>query len=203
MAAETWSLKGSVVIACNCEYGCPCNFNALPSHGFCEGGWTWHVESGSRGTLTLDGLVFSLYCAWPGAIHEGGGAAVAFVDERADEQRRDAVGVLVTGEAGVGPWAVTGWTYELIGPVRAVRYDAEFAGLATRLKAGDLLELELEPIRNPVTGAEVHPSIVLPEGIVTSRADLGASRVFRLRDGVAYDHSGKYAAVGEFAYSAG
>ena len=21
---------------CNCSYGCPCQFNALPTHGFCE-----------------------------------------------------------------------------------------------------------------------------------------------------------------------
>jgi len=33
-----WSVSGNVVIACNCDYGCPCNFNALPSHGTCEGG---------------------------------------------------------------------------------------------------------------------------------------------------------------------
>jgi hypothetical protein len=201
MAGESWSLAGTVLIACNCEHGCPCNFNARPSHGFCEGGWTWIVERGRREELELDGLCFSLYCAWPGAIHEGGGKGVAFVDERADEARREAVATLVTGEAGVGPWAVTGWTYELIEPPRPVRFELELAGIETRLQVGDALELELEPIRNPVTQAEVHPSIVLPEGIVTSRADLGSSKVFRLRDGLAYDHSGKYGAVGEFDYA--
>jgi len=28
-----WDLEGTVVIACNCDYGCPCNFNALPTQG--------------------------------------------------------------------------------------------------------------------------------------------------------------------------
>jgi hypothetical protein len=37
--ATKWKLKGTVLIACNCDYGCPCNFNALPTHGHCEGGW--------------------------------------------------------------------------------------------------------------------------------------------------------------------
>jgi len=39
-----WELKGTVVIACNCDYGCPCNFNALPTQGKCEGSWTWHID---------------------------------------------------------------------------------------------------------------------------------------------------------------
>jgi hypothetical protein len=26
--------------ACNCDWGCPCQFNAKPTHGNCEGvGW--------------------------------------------------------------------------------------------------------------------------------------------------------------------
>ena len=42
-----WELKGTVIVACNCDYGCPCNFNALPTTGKCEGSWTWHVDRGA------------------------------------------------------------------------------------------------------------------------------------------------------------
>lgn len=38
-----WRINGHVIVSCNCDYGCPCNFNALPTKGKCEGGWTWHV----------------------------------------------------------------------------------------------------------------------------------------------------------------
>ena len=44
-------------------------------------------------------------------------------------------------------------------------------------------------------------AIVLPEGLVTKRADLGSSKVFRLDDAICFDHSGQYTAVGEFDYS--
>jgi len=47
MMAESWRLTGKVLVACNCDWGCPCNFNARPTTGKCEGGWTWHVEEGS------------------------------------------------------------------------------------------------------------------------------------------------------------
>ncbi len=29
----SWQLQGTVLVACNCDYGCPCNFNALPTTG--------------------------------------------------------------------------------------------------------------------------------------------------------------------------
>jgi hypothetical protein len=43
--------------------------------------------------------------------------------------------------------------------------------------------------------------IVLPEGLVLKRAALAASKVFRVGDGLDFDHSGQYAAFGRFAYS--
>jgi len=76
VTASTWTLKGTLMIACNCDYGCPCNVNGRPTAGKCEGGWTWHIESGSYGTTALDGLNFSIFADWPGAIHEGGGQAI-------------------------------------------------------------------------------------------------------------------------------
>src|SRR5688572_17933637 len=60
MTATPWHLRGHVVLACNCDFGCPCNFNALPTPGKCEGHWNWHVEEGSYGDTSLAGLTFSL-----------------------------------------------------------------------------------------------------------------------------------------------
>ena len=195
----TWNLKGMVLVACNCDYGCPCNFNARPTHGKCEGGWTWHVEQGSLEGVALDGLNFSVYANWPGAIHEGNGEALILVDERADDRQREAVATLVRGEIG-GPWGVLAWTWPTIHGPLAVPYEVELNGIATRIKAGNVVEVESSTIRNPVTGAEVHPSIVLPEGIIVKQADLGCSRIFRIHTGITMDHSGQYTAIGPFDY---
>ena len=35
---------------------------------------------------------------WPGAIHEGNGEAIAFVDENADEEQREALLKIMTGQ---------------------------------------------------------------------------------------------------------
>ncbi len=200
MGSVAWHARGTVLIACNCDFGCPCNFNAPPTKGFCEGGWTWHVEEGHFDGVRLDGVTFSVYVAWPGAIHEGGGTAIALVDERADEPARRAVETLVGGEAG-GPWGILGWTWQLVGGVRPVAYQLELADLATRLRAGDTVRLELAPITNPVTGAEAHPGLVLPEGLIVTEAALAKTSAFAVADGISFDHSGQYAALGPFDYS--
>jgi hypothetical protein len=196
---ERWSLRGTVLIACNCDWGCPCNFNALPTHGHCEGGWTWHVDEGRYGDVGLDGLNFSVFVQWPGAIHEGNGHALILVDEHADDSQGAAIDTLVGGEVG-GPWGVLGWTWPTVDGPHPVRYEFDVAGLETRLKAGDFVEVEVEPIMNPVSGAEVHPAVVLPEGIILKQADLGSSKLLRVANGIAYEHSGRYTAVGPFEY---
>ena len=196
----SWNVKGWVLVACNCDFGCPCNFNARPSHGKCEGGWTWHVEHGSFAGVSLQGLNFSVYANWPGAIHEGNGEAVVLVDERADDRQREAVATLVRGEVG-GPWGVLAWTWPTVHGPLAVPYEVEVNGVATRIKAGAALEVASTAIKNPVTGAETHPGIVLPEGIIVKQADLGCSTVFRVGEGISMEHPGQYTAFGPFDYA--
>jgi hypothetical protein len=71
----------------------------------------------------------------------------------------------------------------------------------SRAIIGDVVQLELTKIRNPVTRAEAHPEVLLPEGLVVKRGGLAASSVFLVRDELALNHSGQYAAFGRFQYS--
>jgi len=197
---ERWKLSGQVLVACNCDWGCPCNFNARPTKGKCEGGWSWHVEQGSFGDVPLDGLNLSVFVNWPGAIHEGDGEALILIDERADERQRAALQTLVGGKVG-GPWGVLGWTWPTVHGPYFVAYDLTFDGVRTHVRAGDALVVEDGPIRNPVSGAEAYPGVLLPQGIIVKRADLGASTRFRVSRGIEFDHTGQYLAVGAFEYA--
>jgi len=190
--ANSWHLNGKVLVACNCNWGCPCNFNAPPTSGKCEGGWSWHVEEGTFGDVRLDGLNFSVFVNWP----EG----VVLIDERADVAQRKAIETLVGGKVG-GPWGILGWTWPKVHGPYTVAYELTFDGVNTRISCGEYFEVNGGPIRNPVTGAESHPGVVLPEGIIFKRGDLGTSTLFRVSNGIKYDHSGKYLAVGPFEYT--
>jgi hypothetical protein len=197
--AESWTMSGTVLIACNCDYGCPCNFNALPTAGKCEGEWTWHAAEGAYDGTRLGGVTFTLAVNWPGAIHEGNGEGLLLVDDRADDAQRDAVHALVKGEAG-GPWGVLAWTWPTLHGPKAVRYELELNGIRSRVRASEEFELELEPIRNPVSGAEVTPGAVLPQGIVFKRGDFASSKRYRVPL-LGIDYAGKYTAVAPFEYA--
>jgi len=195
----TFHIVGDVLIACNCDWGCPCNFNARPSRGFCQGGWIWTIESGQVDGVTVGGLGVAVFAKWPGAIHEGGGRATCYIDARASDAQRAALTRVVRGELG-GPWGLFIKTYDLAAPVFAP-FDVHAAQHGSRAAIGNVVELELQTIRNPVTKADVHPEVVLPEGLVVKRGGLAASTVFRVKDQLGYDHSGQYAAFGRFEYS--
>lgn len=198
--ARPWNLKGTVLIACNCDYGCPCNFNALPTTGFCEGEWTWHIREGLFDGVKLDGVNFSLVVKWPGPIHHGNGVGMLLLDDRTNAAQEQAISTLVSGKVG-GPWGILAWTWPTLhGPTR-VAYEVTLDGIRSRVKAADKLVLESTTIKNPVNGAEVHPGIVLPEGLVVKQADLGCSTTFRVSGALTLDHSGKYTAVGPFDYA--
>ena len=122
------------------------------------------------------------------------------LDERADARQRAALETLLGGKVG-GPWETLGWTWPKVHGPYAVKYDLVFDGIRTRAKCGEYVEVECGPIKNPVSGAETHPAIVLPEGIILKQGDLGATTRFRVSHGVAYDHSGQYMAVGPFEYA--
>src|SRR2546427_11218235 len=73
MAAK-WRLEGEYIQSCNCDYGCPCNFDAYPTRGHCEALAGYRITKGSFDGTTLDGVKFAWGLWWPKAIHEGNGA---------------------------------------------------------------------------------------------------------------------------------
>ena len=90
MAIE-WLVKGTELANCNCSYGCPCQFNALPTYGDCRAAIGYEIEEGHFGDVPLDGLRAVLLVSWPGPVHEGNGTMQVVIDERADQRQRDAL----------------------------------------------------------------------------------------------------------------
>ena len=122
-----------------------------------------------------------------------------YYDERADDSQREALETLVRGEAG-GPWSIFINTYELVG-VHPAPFEIELADERSRLKVGDAVELEMEPIKNPVTGDETRAAVVLPKGLVFNEGWCATSTHFSVKGDVEYDHSGKNTEYAAFEYS--
>jgi hypothetical protein len=174
-----WEIKATEFVNCNCSYGCPCQFNALPTHGYCEAVAAFHVKEGHYGDVKLDGLHMGSVFKWPGPIHERRGKCQRFVDERADGRQREALLRIMSGED-TAPMATMFAVFaatveEVYDPVFApVEFEVDVEGRRGRVIVPGLLELTGEPIRNPVTGAEHRARIDLPHGFEYELAEIGS-----------------------------
>src|SRR6516225_67202 len=151
MADTKWTIKGREFVNCNCSYGCPCQFNGLPTHGHCQAVGGFEIEQGHHGSTKLDGLKFVGIFRWPGAIHEGKGEAAVVIDERATEPQRAALLRILTGqdtEPGKTIFNVFASTFEkLHDPIFApIEFQVDVAGRKARLVVPGVTEGRGEPI---------------------------------------------------------
>ncbi len=196
-----WSLKGDALGACSCDWGCPCNFDAPPSKGWCEGGYSFHINQGRHGDTKLDGLTIGFFIHAPGALHQGNVTGYLLVDEKATPEQRAAIGQIFGGAAG-GPFgALAGLLVKVIGP-EFVPVDWHLDGPKSYARFGDRAEMRLAVIKNPVTGAESGFTLKMTNGLLTNQAEIMASSVLRIRHPeLSYDHSGQYGETFKFDYA--
>ncbi len=193
-----WQVRAYYLDSCNCDWGCPCQFNARPTHGKCEGVGGIHVIKGNYGSIRLDKFNMVYIGSWPGPIHEGHGRASFYIDRRADDSQFDALSKIITGDAGGGPFEVYRSTMDNFQQPRRAKITFESKGLKSRVKVDDIAEAWLEPIRNPVTG-EIHRAIIeLPSGFEASRMDQSSTKTILANDGyLNFRYSGTYGSFQE------
>jgi hypothetical protein len=173
-----WELHGMEFGNCNCSYGCPCQFNALPTHGSCQAIGFFSVQKGHFGDAKLDGLNMAFAVAWPGAVHEGRGTMQPVIDQRADEAQRKGLLSIMTGKE-TAPmttfWAVyTAMCERIFDPIyTAITIDVDMRARRAICKAEGVLTGRGEPILNPVTKAEHRVGIVLPNGFEYGQNEVG------------------------------
>lgn len=176
----SWEIKGSELVNCTCEYGCNCQFNALPDKGHCHAVAGIQIDEGHHGDVRLDGLRIAAIFKWPGAIHEGNGEAIAFVDAQANDSQREALLKIMTGQD-TDPFATMFAVYAatvttMNAPVFTdIDLEIDVDGRRGRVFVADYIETTGEPIRNKVSGVETRAQIVLPEGFEYSVAEIGSA----------------------------
>lgn len=175
-----WEFTGRELVNCTCTYGCNCQFNGLPDKGHCHAVAAIQIDEGHHGETRLDGLRIGAVFKWPGPIHEGHGEALAFVDQRATDEQREALLRIMTGQD-TDPMAtmlaVYASTVETMHPpvFADIQFDVDVDGRRGRMRIDDYVEMTGEPIRNKVTGEESRAQIVLPNGFEYAVADIGSA----------------------------
>jgi hypothetical protein len=204
MTTETavkWGIKGDALGSCSCDWGCPCNFDAPPTNGWCEGGYAFHINDGKLGDVNLGGLTIGFYAHSPAALHLGNVTGYLLVDEKATQEQRTAIGRIFGGDVG-GPFAaLAALMVKVIGP-DFVPVDWHFEGENSYARFGDRVEVRLKMIENPVTGEKSGFNLRFTNGLLTDEAELMATSTFRVtHPELNYEHSGQYGETFRFDYS--
>ncbi len=181
MPRTDWRIRALEINTCNCDWGCPCQFNARPTRGDCRSAVAMRIESGHFGEIRLDSVIWAQLIAWPGPIHEGGGEVQPVIDDRASRAQVDALFRILKGEEtepGATIFSVLAATIDKVHkPIfTRIAFEHDLAARRGRFAVPGLVEAVVEPIRNPVTGAEHRVRVVLPEGFEYREAEFASSR---------------------------
>lgn len=208
MASKTeqipkWNVKAEYVETCNCDYGCPCNFNGFPTYGFCRALVLYSITSGSYGNVKLDGTDVVFAASWPKAIHEGNGTAQLFISKQTTQDQRDAVIKIFAGQAkGNGPFAIFAGTLKYVLEPQFVDIKKKINGKKSSFSVPGVLDVEVESFVNPVTGEEQDTKLQLSKGFIFQLADACKSKLMKVSTpSLNFDDSGKNAFYAKVEFS--
>jgi hypothetical protein len=192
-----WSIRGPQIATCNCAWGCPCQFNGLPTNGDCRAAVAMRIDKGHFGDVALDGLKWVGLFAWPRAIHEGNGEALAIIDERATPEQRNGILTILSGqeqEAGATYFNVFASTITKMNePLsRPIAFEADVGACTGRFSVPDIVDSHAEPVKNLVTGAPHRAKVIFPSGFEFTEAEFGSSST-KATGAIPHDWAGRHA----------
>ncbi len=180
MANVDWYIEGVEFGSCNCAFGCPCQFEALPTYGDCRGVEAVRIEKGHFGDTDLTGLNLALMYSWPGPIFEGNGAIQAIIDERANADQRNALATVLYGgetdEEATHWWVFRAMSSTVHEPLfKAIEFTVDIETRTAKLSIPGIVEASGSPIISPHGGGPHRAAIAIPNGIEFEYAEMGSS----------------------------
>lgn len=202
--APRWSISGEYFENCNCAVVCPCLFStqapltAQPTEGACEVAFAFHLDRGTFGEVSLDGLNAAMIARTPGPMIAGNWTAALYVDERADDRQRDALQAIFTGQAGGVMGAFAPLIAEVLGVKTVpIRYAVE--GKRRSVEIPGVMAMAVRPAASAIgedkelIAVNAHP--FAPAGVAIAVGEPGSTWSDY---GLRWDNSGKnghYAAI--------
>src|SRR5215210_4210283 len=153
----SWRMKGEYLKNCSCVPGCPCDTHGYPGpNEFCEGVVGMNITEGDFEGTRLDGLKWAVLVHWPKALHDGDGTTEVYIDEAADDGQREALGTILSGEAGGPLFEILSEIVTTVHGPHFVPIEWEFdqEGRTARLAVADQFETESGPLVVPATEDE-------------------------------------------------
>ncbi len=162
-----WYIEGEWYKNCNCDAGCPCDFNQRPTKGYCEGLAAMRITQGHFGDVDLAGVIWGGVVRWPGALHEGNGEIQPFVGDSASAEQINAIVEISSGKHGDTFMEVFSFICPTVHEPIVAPIDWQF-DLETRsghLRVGDVVESEVETLRGISPPEPYRVLVRIPNGM--------------------------------------
>lgn len=146
-----WQISGAYFENCNCDVVCPCLFStqaplsAKPTRGACEVAFAFHIEHGAFGSTPLDGLNAVVVARTPEAMGAGNWSLGLYVDERANEQQRQALQSIFSGAVG-GPLGAFAPLVSTILGVKAAPITYHQDGKKRSVEIPNIMHMSVQPL---------------------------------------------------------
>jgi len=197
--AESWKVNGTYFEACNCAAACPCVFLSAPTEGSCTVILAWHIDQGSFGNASLNGLNVALLAHTPGHMMQTKWKVALYLDERASADQQKALGGIFSGQAGGHLAAVAPLIGEVMG-VKAVPIEYAATGKQRSLRIPKIAEADIEALEGQggaLVTIQNHPFTAVPG----QPAVVSTSKRLKISDyGLSLDLNGKNGFYSAFAY---
>jgi len=152
-----WTLKGELILNCNCTVFCPCVVSLglhPPTEGYCQAWVGIRIDEGAYDGEDLSGLNVGLLMDIPGNMGRGNWKAAAFIDETASEAAYDGLVNIFSGAARGTTGLFKMLVSEFLGAERQpVTYETD--GKTRRLTVGKKIKGAITPISGKDPESEV------------------------------------------------
>ncbi len=190
-----WTIKGELILNCNCTVFCPCVVSLgdhPPTEGYCMGWAGIRIDEGQYGDVNLSGLNVGLLLEIPGRMARGNWKAAAYIDDRADDDAFEALCHIFTGQAKGTTGLFKMLVSEFLGAERApVSFETE--GNTRRLIVGKAIRGAVTPVpgKNGADQVITNTNYWMGPDITVAKADEARVRAF----GRVWDFDGKSAEI--------
>lgn len=144
-----WKITGEYMESCNCDYLCPCiytNPQEAATNDNCYAMMLYHIEEGQFGDTNLDDQTFAFVIRSGKVMADGDWIFGVVVDEKADEDQRQALSTIVSGKDG----GVPAMLHEgVVGDFRGVEFHPviwEMDGLKRSVTIPEVFSFEIEGV---------------------------------------------------------
>ncbi len=194
--SKSWSLKGELILNCNCTVFCPCVIslgNHPPTEGYCQAWFGVRIDEGKFGDEDLSGINVAMLMDIPGKMARGNWKAALYVDESASELAYEGLVKIFSGRAKGTTGLFSILVSEFLGSERAViKYETD--GKTRHLTVGKKIQGSVAPISGTHDDQEVvvkNTKYWMGSDITVGEASKGRVRAY----GRVWDFEGRSAEI--------